>query len=468
MTIELITPPRKAILAEGASFSFVADAAITAMLIEVGTETAYDGTAGGAQSGFTVTVDVVASGVEYSVKRDAGWVLSPLDIRVTETTSGTELVTEFNYELSGSNKFPLHRTPAVPSDFPKLRVSTSGDAPNQLIEDVEWIDVVTGTPPDGMDATSPIDTKMTFTALAATTDPDAIHDSTANEISPLTEKLTTNEAVDLLIMEDSAAGYVKKKVLAKAFAGAPIPALLEDDDNCQLLYDCPAGGFLNNTAANTSGLYTFTKISAGARMVMGSVQLARGMVFTGSSKRSMWSQAIGSEVTAEGDVTIQVVLKLQKEFTTGNTGVVFMCGNENSDTNRTCWQIGYYDDGSPAGTAKIVPQFRYRDPTNSTTISVRDETFQLSAGHLYHIAARRQGNGAGAYDASLWVNGLKIAESLAQVAGNALSTGGAVKIGADNGNDGVDWHQIYQAKMSNWPLTDGEIVAEAKKALGRI
>lgn len=44
-----------------------------------------------------------------------------------------------------------------------------------------------------------------------TNDPAAIHDNVANEISAVTEK-TTPVSADILIIEDSAAGFVKKKV----------------------------------------------------------------------------------------------------------------------------------------------------------------------------------------------------------------------------------------------------------------
>lgn len=58
------------------------------------------------------------------------------------------------------------------------------------------------------------DALNTLFAGVPATDPDAIHDNVANEISAITEKDPVSDD-DLVIIEDSAAGFVKKKVKVK-------------------------------------------------------------------------------------------------------------------------------------------------------------------------------------------------------------------------------------------------------------
>ena len=73
------------------------------------------------------------------------------------------------------------------------------------VSDVDTIVVTNGTLTDDGSG------QVTLDLSAAATDTDAIHDNQAGEIAALTEKATPVSA-DLLIIEDSAASYGKKKV----------------------------------------------------------------------------------------------------------------------------------------------------------------------------------------------------------------------------------------------------------------
>ena len=66
--------------------------------------------------------------------------------------------------------------------------------------------------------------KVTVTVTASGvggTDDDAIHDNVANEISAIAEKTTPANA-DIILIEDSAASYVKKKVQVQNLPGGDI------------------------------------------------------------------------------------------------------------------------------------------------------------------------------------------------------------------------------------------------------
>lgn len=466
MAIELISPPPKSTIEKGRGISFTIDDTYTSMLIKVdtdgGTETAYDGTSGGAQSGFTCVVSDDGSQHTFTLKRTAGWALSPVNISVTENETGDSAVTEFGYELAGKVIFPRPTKPVEPTDFQKLRISTSGDSEN-LYDDVEWIDVVSGTPPDGMDVTNPADEKARLEALASTTDPDAIHDNVANEVSAITAKGATANTVDMLIMEDSAAGYVKKKVLATAFVGAPLPTKLGTDFQAQILYHFDQATVTNLGAAGSN--WDLTDTSGVQALCQSIVKSAKARWYEDNTKTISALRTSTTETASSNEVTVQAVFVLGKDSRVASHSRVFGLNRQNSAGVESCWMLRFYDDGTPTGSP-IVPAFQYRNAADTVTINVKDDTFRLTRGQRYHMVGRRVSDGAGAYDASLWINGLKIAQLDSQVAGYGTDTDAKVKVGAEGGGDGLDRVTMECAKMSNTALTDSQIVGEYKKALG--
>lgn len=115
MAIDTITPAATSLVEPGDSFSFTVDNTYTAMTIEVetsgGWEYAYDGTLGGAQGGYTVSVTVSGGRHIFVVTRDAGWNLSPTSIRVIEDESGALATTTTNYVLATAASYPQTSTP---------------------------------------------------------------------------------------------------------------------------------------------------------------------------------------------------------------------------------------------------------------------------------------------------------------------------------------------------------------------
>ena len=115
MAIDTITPAATSLVQPGDSFSFTVDNTYTSMTIEVetsgGWEYAYDGTLGGAQAGYTVSVTVSGGRHTFVVTRDAGWNLSPTSIRVIENETGASATTTTNYVLATATSYPQTSTP---------------------------------------------------------------------------------------------------------------------------------------------------------------------------------------------------------------------------------------------------------------------------------------------------------------------------------------------------------------------
>ena len=80
------------------------------------------------------------------------------------------------------------------------------------------------------------------------------------------------------------------------------------------------------------------------------------------------------------------------------------------------------------------------------------------------MVGRRITDGAGGYDVSIWVNGLKVAQLDSQVAAWEGGTTQRVKTGRFGAGGLLQMADSY--KQSNIALTDAQIVSEYKKALG--
>lgn len=209
MAISNITPATNSVVAPGDSFSFDIATGYTALVIKVltnsGEEYAYDYALGGVQAGYTVTVANAGGTDTYTVSRAAGWDREPTAITVTENQSGV-VSTEFAYYLTSTAVYPEGMQPYNNAYTGELFV-TVDDV--QVRRDVGWVDFEDS----GFDVTDMGEgkVKVALDSSVSGEDEDAIHDNVANEISAITEK-TTPAGGDLIIIEDSAAGYVKKKV----------------------------------------------------------------------------------------------------------------------------------------------------------------------------------------------------------------------------------------------------------------
>lgn len=142
MAITTINPVTSSVIAPGDSFSFDIDDTYTAISIVVatagGNEVAYDGTLGGAQAGYVVTVADDGAGTHtFTVKRSAGFSTNPTTVTVVEDETGTEATTAFTYYLTGTIVYPEGMNPYNSPYVGKLIV-TEDDVARR--GDVGWAD----------------------------------------------------------------------------------------------------------------------------------------------------------------------------------------------------------------------------------------------------------------------------------------------------------------------------------------
>ena len=471
MTIETITPLPRSTIGAGASISFTVADTYTQMDIQADGASVYT-TAGGPQSGYTVKVAVSGGYHIFTIKKTAGWATHPVVVQVTEDQDTDVRLTVFSYDLPGVVRFPPQVNPA-PSDFIKLRVSEDDGTP---IEDVSWIDVVSGTPPDGMTATSAGPPDAQIEATAATTDPDALHGSVAGEINALTDKgIDATIRDDLVVLEDSEAGYVKKSCLVSNLIPNVSPSKLDADFGCQLLYKF-------NGNYNNDGPLVYSALDPLATGLTQTRPVAyfnaeggeEGRFFTNDSTSKAYSVSIQppSTVSDGGECTVQWVgslsgdsLQMRGGITFSHGATLMACKQNNSERVQISW--GLFLDCDGVNAAHYFPSFEYHDAAGTTLIQTIDTSYVLIDYGRYHIAGRRQADGLGTYNNSLWVNGLKVAETTGQVAGYVASTNNQrVGCGSQSGNEGLQRTHNYCAKYSNTALTDAQINSEYKKALG--
>lgn len=472
MTIDFITPKPKSTLAAGDSISFTVANSYTQMDIQADGESVYT-TAGGPQSGYTVKVVESGSNHVYTITKDAGWDALVTLIQVTSDEDTDVTITVFSYDQE--NPFPKVTNPRATSDFAKLKISQDDGTP---IEDVTQIDVVSGTAPDGLHASGTMPT-ATLDATAATIDPDALHGDTANEISALgTKGIDSSTLLDWVVIEDEEDSYNKKRCRVDNLVGYGSPQKLSNNYSCQFLYK-----FNNNY--NNDGAHTAT---AADPLQRGLTQCRRitfddkiggeeGRHFQNdsSSIASSWSLTDGSftDASAIGECTVQWYGSIGGEGTwyrdVNNGATLFALKGQNRVFEKICWGLFLHNDG--VNRSYYYPKFSYSNAADSAVYTTMDSTFVLQPFNRYHIVGRRQddGLGAGTYNASLWVNGLKIAEDLGQpVAYTALSGGNRICHGSETGAEGLERIQVFCTKMSNTALTDAQINSEYKKALGYV
>ena len=474
MTIELITPLPKSTIGAGASISFTVASTYTQMDIQESASKIIYTTAGGPQSGYTVkVVDNGNSTHTFNITKDAGWDLGVTVLQVTEDQDTDVEITVFSYELPGVNRFPRTLNPTRTSDFARLMISEDDGTP---ILDVEHIDLVSGTPPDGLNGDGSLTPTAQIEATAATTDPDALHDNEANEISALTTKgIDATTPDDWAVIEDSADSWAKKKMTVENLVGYGSPRKMEADDNTQFLYK-----FNNNY--NNDGLVTDTQFDP---LGQGFTQCRRiqfddkvggeeGRHFNNSSTSKASSYSIASPtaaISAVGDCTIQWYGAVGGEATTfrdtTNGYCMFAFRGQNAVMNRVSWGLWLYNDG--VNQNFYYPAFIYSNAANTLEYTTMDSSFVLQELNRYHIVGRRRSDGLGSYDCSLWVNGLKIAEDLGQPAAYSSGSGESrLTHGSETGAEGLERVHVFCTKMDNVALTDTQINSEYKRALGYV
>jgi hypothetical protein len=471
MAIDLITPQPKNNILAGAKLSFRVDDTYTSMTIVVSVSTGGDwatayNSSSGAQSGFSVTVKVDGSYHIFTISRDVGWDTNPVTIRVTENETGTSKITEYSYDLQGNRPFPPPTRPYEPNTPPTLDLYSSGDQ-DEHFPGVSHVDVV--GPPDGIDAIPQEALKIRLDATATTRDPDAIHGDEASEFDALDDMGVAVGHAAIIVLEDSEASGVKKKMETDTFIAIKEPAKLTDDLGCQLLYTFD--GSPNNSGPQGSD-YDLTISPHTAAYTMGLEMGTQAQYHMASEYALTPYRTPPAEVKATGEMTIQIVFRLY-ESENGSTldTQLFRLQNANSNYRRTCWSLGF-DSNTPGGGDPLWPRFYYRTVGSDVTIPGAGTGVELIAPDValrgvsdYHMAARRISNGAGGYDLSIWANGMKVAELEAQVGGyNGGASSMQVKTGSSN--DGQLNHAIDCCKMSNIALTDDQIISEYKKALG--
>jgi hypothetical protein len=472
--IEFITPVPRSTIGKGASVSFTVGDTYSALQIHVEISDAmvlaYDASVG-PSAGYQVKVAESGANHVYTITRDAGWVHSPTIIQVTEDEDTDTNVTVFSYDLPGVVKFPRLNNPKTVG-FPKVRVSEDDGT---AIEEVEWIDIVSGTPPDGMTATSEGPPTAHISALAATTDPDAIHVSTDGEIDPITEKAPPNSArADWMIIEDSAASFVKKKALVSNVIPAPVPSRLENDLNCQLLYLW--GGNLNyetDGPLSYTGYDPINNVSVNRRILFDNVSgEAEGtLIFNDTGKMNSWSLSGAANdpgFNVQGAMTVQWVGTLPKGGSVGTGGVTLWAyKQQNAFATDVVWGLQLWnEDSGPRTVDDYMPRFCWTDSGGVALYTTYDPNFRLSPYMKYHIVGRRVADGAGTYTSSLWVNGLKIAEETLQPLAYASVGAHRLVAGSDVGAERLARTQHFGSKFSNAALSDDQIRSEYKKALG--
>jgi len=205
MTITNINPTANSVVAPGDSISFDIPSGYASLIIKAnqsaGDEYVYDTGNGGAQVGYTATVTDIGGGVNrFTLSRAAGWDKDPTLFTVTEDAA----TTTFSFYLTSTATYPEGMQPYNDKYEGSLKVS-EGDA--EVRGDVGWVDF----DKDTFNVFDKGNGKVQVAGVSAP-DPTAVHTDGSNELTPLTAKDSPASA-DVLVIEDSAAGYAKKKVL---------------------------------------------------------------------------------------------------------------------------------------------------------------------------------------------------------------------------------------------------------------
>jgi hypothetical protein len=145
MAIDNITPVASSVLLSGSSISFKVDDSYAALKIEVyvdgpAWEDAYDTASGGAQAGYTITVEDDGSRHTFTMTRDLGWNLEPQLIKITEDEDDpgvTDTETNISYYLGTQARYPQDSEPLNPLYVGTLIITEDNV---QVRDDVGWLD----------------------------------------------------------------------------------------------------------------------------------------------------------------------------------------------------------------------------------------------------------------------------------------------------------------------------------------
>jgi hypothetical protein len=287
-----------------------------------------------------------------------------------------------------------------------------------------------------------------------------------------------------VVVEDSEDSHNKKKMTVKNLVGYSSPRKLDPDLGCQLLY------LFNNDYTN-SGPLVESQVDplgvgmSGSRRMMfleaAGLEEGRWFYDDGNKATSYTISNMPVQLSPTGELTVQWlgIAGSDPEAYRGGTSSdgmsLFASRGQNRWQERVCWGLFLHCDGVDAKS--FIPDFVYSSAASptGTPYHCKDDSFVLAPNMMYHIVGRRQddGLGAGTFNTSLWVNGLKIAENLgvADCYGNDVTPIGdhnQVGHGSGTGNEGSGRWGVYCTKFSNTALTDNQINSEMKKALGYV
>ena len=439
---------------------FDIDDTYTTMRIEVttllGVEYAWDSSLGGQQTGYSLSTTDNGDGTEsWTVLRDAGWDQDPQTVTVFENESGADVETALSWLLSGSVQYPQDDNPYYSELGAGFKVTEDNVG---IVVNVTHLDFVAGAE-DGITVTDLGGGKVRLTARATTNDPNAIHTNVASEIFAITEKTGVNSG-DLAIIEDSAAGYVKKKAQRQYMGGARAPAKLEDDLDCVMLYTFD--GVLTDDIAG--GLELSTTVGT-QQYGIGMVGEARGLFLDGQDgvkSSNLPLTKLDSGVWG-GDFTTQIVILPGKCVTEDGIVDCSMFWLREAATAQRLFELGYPSTGS--GIQE--PGCWFTDSTNT-----RHETDSgqliLGDGMPVHMLQRVYDAGAGLYTQEIWVNGLMTGQTTGHAAPWPYNPAKNyfVQVGKGAAGTGGGRCIVESCKLSSRKLTDAEILQEYRKALG--
>ena len=444
---------------------FDIDDTYTTMRIEVntlaGVEYAWDSSLGGQQTGYEVSVTDNGDGTEsWTLLRDAGWDQDPQVVTVFENESGADVETALSWLLSGSVQYPQSDKPYYSELGAGFKITEDNVG---IVVNVTHLDFVAGAE-DGITVTDLGGGKVRLTARATTNDPDAIHTNVAGEINALTEKVAPSSG-DLVIIEDSAASFVKKKAERQNMGGARTPQKLEADSDGSTIMLYNFDGVLTDAI---TGTHTLDQVVGPQQLYgFGAVPEARGLFLeynTGVASTVATMNAT-KKVETNGDFTAQVAFFIGKA--TSEDALVdcdLFSVRESGTGSVQTWSLGFDAGGN------LYPEARYLDDT-STTIKTGSASTNMvvTDGQHIHMAQRVYDAGGGLYTQELWLNNFLIAS-------DAGSSAPYITAGADTfnvivgksgvPNSGICRMVVESCKLSNRKLTDTELANDFRKALG--
>lgn len=404
MAITNINPVDDAVVRPGDSFSFDIDDTYTAITIEVirdsGTEFAYDGTLGGAQAGYTVSVSDDGAGTHtFTVSRSAGWDQDPQQIRVVEDETGAEATTTWNYYLTDTALYPEGMNP-YNLEHEGTLIITQDEV--LVRDDVTWIDIV------GADSNVTVEDLGVGKVRITITDSDTIPGGGDDYTEPV--KLdTTYSPVGLWLLN----------------------------------------GDLTNSGSATLGDLDF-ETSGTVYYAQGYEKGTLGAIITGTSE--YFGAAYDADLEIAGDYTFQAIIMNTVEVNWfSRRGQILTCENRTGGAQNALFANQFYDlddDGKFLSPA-------YQDDNNALVSATPNV---ITRGAWQHVVWRRS-----VRDIDMWVNGKQVygptttGSILPTASGDDRVIFGASKYSTGTG---VPRMQVDCMKLVDSALSDAQIAAE--------